>query len=279
MQPELLIPTQNEKDYCHFCFGATNLLLVFPHVRPDLQSFIDNVIGIELTTEAQETFSLCEECIGTMDMFITFRGKCRAHYDKVRGMKIMNQAVKKMFPLLQLQQQQQHVSTNAASLSNTTAVNGCNARNINIQLLHPEVCLVEPTMNGSVEADNGSAGSASKRVYPQLSPDIGADSSTKKTRTENDSARKTKYHHIRDLMKRFRDNRLQNNDVSHSPSHTPVNSIPRTIEIINNRPLTTTRHSLPCSIASANYTPQCKPCVVVVKKCLAQPTVADSCKS
>lgn len=277
MQPEVSILTHNEKDYCHFCFGAINLVLLFPHVRPDLKSFIDNVIGIQLSTDVEETFTLCGECIGTMDMFITFRAKCRSHYDKVCEMKIMNQAAKKMFPLLQ--QQQHHTSTNHASPASTTAECRLNDSIIDKGWVYPEVCLVEgitsPT-NGRTETVTGYAGSArsnvTKRIYSQSpSPDIGADSGTKKLRTQNDSNRKTKCHHIRDLMKRFRENRSQNNEARKSLSSS-TEAIPKRIDFTNDQPLangsTTTR----------NITPPCKPCVVVVNKCLPHQTIADLCK-
>lgn len=273
MSPELLIPTHDEKDYCHFCFGATNVLLVFPHVRPDLQGFIDNVIGIELTSKAQETFSLCEECIGTMDMFTAFRSKCRSHYDKVREMKIMNQAVKKMFPLLH--QQQRHLSINHASPSSTT-VNGLNESIINREMLYPEVHLVETTSsatsNGTVPVNDCYAESPCKRIYPQLSPEIGADSSTKKARTQNEANRRTKYSHIRELMKRFRANRLHINDTPiRTASQPPSNIVPKRIEFTDKRSLANE------SSTSVPSSPHCKPCVVVIQKVPAHQIAVDSC--
>lgn len=276
MSPELLIPAHDEKDYCHFCFGATNVLLVFPHVRPDLQSFIDNVIGIELTTKAQETFSLCEECIGTMDMFTTFRSKCRSHYNKVREMKIMNQAVKNMFPMLH--QQQRHISMNLASPCSATTVNGLNASSINQEVLYPEVRLVEATSsatsNGTEPANGSYAESTCKRIYSKLSPEIGgADSSTKKARTQNEANRGIKYHHIRELMKRFRNNRMQNNNTPlKASSQPPANIMPKRIEFTDKDSLANESNT------SVPNSPHCKPCVVVIQKVPAHQIVVDSCK-
>ncbi|XP_050070851.1 uncharacterized protein LOC126558823 [Anopheles maculipalpis] len=274
MSPELSVPTQNEKDYCHFCFGAIDLVLVFPHVRPDLKSFIDNVIGIQLTPDAQETFTLCGECIGTMDMFTAFRSKCRSHFDKVCEVKIMNQAVKKMFPLLQ-----QHITTDQASLSSTMLLNVLNESISNGDPSYPAADLTEditsPT-NGQNNTANGYVRRASKRVYGQSpSPDIGADSATKKLCTQSETSnRKTKFHHIRKLVTRCQQNRLQNIDAVHRSSmSSSIGRVCRRIEFKKNLPLANGR------ITSGNNTPPCKPCVVVVHKCLLPQTVGESCKS
>lgn len=252
-------------------------MLVFPHVRPDLHSFIDNVIGIQLTTEARETFSLCEKCIGTMDMFITFRSKCRSHYDKVREMKIMNQAVNKMFPVLQQQQeqqqqeqQQQDTSTHHASPSpDVRGING----SINADLLFPELKLEEISprpVNDSTMAVNDCAGSAIKRMYSQLSPGIGVDSSTKKSHTQNKANRQTKYNHIRELMQRFRESRLLGMDSARRPSSRPSFTIePRSLEFTDKRPLANVSNTF------IHHTPPCKPCVVVVQKVLTNQTATD----
>uniref|UniRef100_A0A182K0J5 ZAD domain-containing protein n=1 Tax=Anopheles christyi TaxID=43041 RepID=A0A182K0J5_9DIPT len=71
-------------------------------MQPNLLSIIDNIIGIHLTPEADEKFSLCDNCIKTMETFVTFRNKSRSNYETVREAKIMNEAMKRLQPLLQL---------------------------------------------------------------------------------------------------------------------------------------------------------------------------------
>uniref|UniRef100_A0A8W7PB14 ZAD domain-containing protein n=1 Tax=Anopheles coluzzii TaxID=1518534 RepID=A0A8W7PB14_ANOCL len=125
MHSNLLVPSLNEESYCHFCFGGANVHAVFPLGRPDLLSIIDNMIGIHLTPEADETFSLCDGCIATMETFVTFRNKSRSNYETVREAKIMNEAMKRLQPLLQAD------SFNPIVSSSCTPVNGVQSNSVN----------------------------------------------------------------------------------------------------------------------------------------------------
>ncbi|XP_049301544.1 uncharacterized protein LOC125775104 [Anopheles funestus] len=252
MEPEIVVPTSEDKDYCHFCFGAANLHIVFPLVRPDLLSFIDNIMGISITPEAYESFSLCSECISTLDMFIKFRNKSRSHYEKVREAKIRNQAVKRMFPILRDNMSQfspfRSLVEPANRLDMSTTNDGAN----------PNESLEQSTsMNSSFQGENDDCtGSACKRNYTQLTYDLDPESSAKKVRIQNGTKHKTRFHHIREIMNRFRNNRLQINNVS---ATSPVSSRQNGFHFTNHQPLLNDN-------TSKSYPISCKPCVVVVKK-------------
>ncbi|XP_052890932.1 uncharacterized protein LOC128299106 [Anopheles moucheti] len=201
MEYELMVPTSDEKDFCHFCFGATNVHLMFPFVRPNMLTTIDNIIGISITPEAQKTFSLCGECISNLDMVITFRNKCRSHYEKLREMKIMNQAVKRMFPTLWDNMNQS--STFDTSVADTS---------INVGEGDPNVTLVKTTPKNARAENDDCNESGPKRSRAQAL-DFDPETSTKTTSIKNGTNHKAKFHHIREIMNRFRNKRLQSNDV------------------------------------------------------------------
>lgn len=251
MESGLVVPTSDEKDFCQFCYGAVNLHLIFPLGRPELHSIIDNVIGISVAPEAQESFSLCDECIATMEKFITFRNKCRAQYEKTREAHILNEAAKRMFPMVQ--NRMNHSAPSAANVLDKSINNAGEAL--------PNVSLVEATPKNNLtqpETDHCS-GSARKR-----SLDFDADSSAKMARNQNGSRHKTNYLHIREIMNRFRINRLYGNCVANGTESSPVGEMPNRNGSANNN------SSKDCAVA-------CKPCVVLVRKCLEQQI--DLCKS
>uniref|UniRef100_A0A182W0K7 ZAD domain-containing protein n=1 Tax=Anopheles minimus TaxID=112268 RepID=A0A182W0K7_9DIPT len=260
MELGLVVPTSEEKDFCQFCFGAANLHLLFPLDRPELLSIIDNIIGISIDPQAHESFSLCDECIATMDMFITFRNKCRSHYEKVREVKIMNQAVKRMFPVLRDSTvQPSPINASAANTLDTRANGGT------VTADAPS----EEKAETIVRAENDHCNeSARKRSYTQCMLDFDSDPETKRARIPIGSNHKVRYHHIREIMNRFRINRLSKMDGSKSPT------IAANIQNENGN---TNGDALLNDGSSRSTLIPCKPCVVVVQKCSAHLT--DTCKS
>uniref|UniRef100_A0A182PS48 ZAD domain-containing protein n=1 Tax=Anopheles epiroticus TaxID=199890 RepID=A0A182PS48_9DIPT len=250
-------PFNNEEDYCHFCLGVSNVHAVFSLHRPDLLGIIDNVIGINLTCDAENTFSLCEDCISTMETFVAFRHKCRKHYETMREMKIMNQAMKRLQPLLQ--------ASGNSSMVTDSPINGIPSsshRNNHdeaqlsdaIDVFNTPARHNEPIVNG-----HDSSFTARKRPLPTLNTDSRVPS--KKERSKKVVKDKSKFHHIREIMNRFRTNQHRNGDtcdggLNSSGSYT------------QNSDSTDTIHNTSVDVEVKLTQTVCKPCVVIVEKML-----------
>lgn len=265
MHSNLLVPSLNEESYCHFCFGGANVHAVFPLGRPDLLSIIDNIIGIHLTPEADETFSLCDGCIATMETFVTFRNKSRSNYETVREAKIMNEAMKRLQPLLQAD------SFNPIVSSSCTPVNGVQSNSVNTGSEEAQAHLNvtgavhstpvranEPATNG---VDGGSSSVRKRSFHPQNTDSV---ASAKKTKVISDKAakNKNKFHHIREIMNRLRINRIREKDVLNDGLRSADSFVEKQESISNGfAPLVKQQ-------AEKTHVINCKPCVVVLKRIL-----------
>lgn len=195
----LKVPSANENEYCHFCFSSENLLLLFPfeqYIRPDMTSFIDTFIGVQLSSENDTNFTLCRSCIDAIAFCIAFRECCRKHHEAVRESRHFHRVMEHLHSFLQ-ESVLEDVSTTVAL--ETTTINH-QAPTITSEDATFEQCVPSP-----VTADIPSTPTVEcprqKRRQPESSG-IGSHVQQSKKMKHTEERLQGKGNHIRVLMRR-----------------------------------------------------------------------------
>lgn len=195
----LKVPSANENEYCHFCFSSENLLLLFPfeqYIRPDMTSFIDTFIGVQLSSENDKNFTLCRNCIDAMEFCIAFRECCRKHHEAVRESRHFHRVMEHLHSFLQ-----------ESVLEDVSTTNALETTTINHQApsTTPEDATLEQCVPSTVTADEPSIPRAEcpRQKRRQAEPSsIGSYVQQSKKIKHTEERLQGKGNHIRVLMRR-----------------------------------------------------------------------------
>uniref|UniRef100_A0A1Y9H360 ZAD domain-containing protein n=1 Tax=Anopheles dirus TaxID=7168 RepID=A0A1Y9H360_9DIPT len=250
-------PSTNEEDYCHFCFATANVYKIFPLDRPELLSIVDNFIGIQLSRELDEAFSLCKFCIDKLEGIMEYRDACRSHFETVRETRIVQQALKRIIPYLRTSDKACTTDQPVPSVPHANDSQAVNAVTLNQTVLSESTLLGSSPMTDGGRSFNRTDENTLARKRMRHSLDFDADTSDRKIRRQSNQLR-----HIRVLMNRFRC-AMHNTDAHSVISESNVTE--NSTSLVDNSSLdTNSQIQAPA--------PACKPCSVVVQKLVIQPT-------